>query len=115
MPSFLSRCAPGGGVAATVLSIAVPVLGAQQPAAPPVRSTWLASSRVGVPMPTPGDRPIVDAWVNGRGPFHLGVETGSPAALILFTAAADSAAVRADGPIPRSGTADSVRIGGLML
>jgi hypothetical protein len=36
-------------------------------------------------MVTPGDRPIVEAWIDGRGPFHLDVETGNPIALTLFT------------------------------
>jgi len=67
-------------------------------------------------MVTPGDRPIVQAWINGRGPFRLGVETGNAWAVTLFTDAlarlGDTAPDTNSGTLPR---VDSVRIGGLTL
>jgi hypothetical protein len=66
-------------------------------------------------MATPGDRPIVNAFINGRGPFKLGVETGNPSALTLYTDAV--ARLGPSAPDTSRGTprVDSIRIGGLTL
>src|SRR5579862_1610173 len=85
------------------------------PGRPPTAVTMPASG-VDVPMPTPGDRPIVDAWIDGRGPFHLGVETGNPMAVTLFVDALARLGASAPDTAAKSlQQLDSVRIGGMTL
>jgi hypothetical protein len=72
-----------------VLLVALSALASAQSPGPrrgrPPGRVELADSATEVSLATPGDRPIVDVWINGRGPFKLGVETGNPSALTLYT------------------------------
>jgi hypothetical protein len=106
------------GAALCTCALATPI-GAQQVAPRPGRppgKVELAPGGATVPMATPGDRPIVEAWINGRGPFKLGVETGNAWAVTLFTDAlprlGSTAPDTSNGAMPH---VDSVRVGGLTL
>jgi hypothetical protein len=79
------------------------------------RAARLGSPVVIVPLSTPGNRPIVTAWINGRGPFMLGIETGSPAALLLFTHAVQALGLPTRPNFRQPQVIDSVRIGGLLM
>jgi hypothetical protein len=103
-----------------VLLVALSALASAQSPGPrrgrPPGRVELADSATEVSLATPGDRPIVDVWINGRGPFKLGVETGNPSALTLYTDAlwrlGTSAPDTSNNAIPH---VDSVRAGGLTL
>jgi hypothetical protein len=79
------------------------------------RMTRLAEPVVIVPLLTPGNRPIVTAMINGRGPFKLGIETGSAAPLLLFTKTMRALQLPDGTDMNRARTIDSVRIGGLLM
>lgn len=79
------------------------------------RAVRLESPVVVVPLSTPGNRPIVTVSINGRGPFLLGIETGSPAALLLFTHTLRALGLPAEPNMKRPQFIDSVRIGGLLM
>jgi PDZ domain len=79
------------------------------------RATRLAEPVVIVPLLTPGNRPIVLATINGRGPFKLGIETGSPAPLLLFTHTMRALELPDGVDMNRARSIDSVRIGGLLM
>jgi hypothetical protein len=78
-------------------------------------ATRLESAVVIVPLSTPGNRPIVTASINGRGPFQLGIETGSPAALLLFTHTVRALGLPARPNLSHPQVIDSLRIGGLLM
>ncbi|MEO7454908.1 MAG: PDZ domain-containing protein [Gemmatimonadaceae bacterium] len=114
---------------AALLSAAAPAAVeavAQTPQRPPAPSAGAAPRLVGsvrlgqptvrVPVTLNDGRPVVTAYVNGQGPFRLGIETGSPAAVILYA----EAATRVRMFVPDSAQAwrhraDSVTVGGLWL
>jgi hypothetical protein len=79
------------------------------------RAVRLESPVVIVPLNTPGNRPIVTALINGHGPFLLGIETGSPAALLLFSHTLRALRLPPEPNLRRPQVIDSVRIGGLIM
>jgi hypothetical protein len=72
-------------IVVAILSVLRPAAGlhatAQQPGTGPEPSVSLADS-TSVPMETPDGRAIVTVTLNGRGPYRLAVETGSPDVLL---------------------------------
>jgi membrane-associated protease RseP (regulator of RpoE activity) len=103
---------------AIVVSALTPILSHAQAPVPPRTpdGTRLDTRVVTVPMSTPGDRPIIEATINGIGPIRLGVETGAPFALQIFPEVAEKLELTvADTAQPWRRAAQTVDIGGLHL
>ncbi|HEX6976223.1 MAG TPA: aspartyl protease family protein [Vicinamibacterales bacterium] len=91
---------------------------AQQPStpdSPPPQRIDLAGT-VEVPIALEGNLPIVDATVNGQGPFRFGIETGAGVVVISPELAAKLALKRTGGPdnIPEYHV-DRLDIGGVVF
>jgi hypothetical protein len=131
-PTQRSRAANAALLVALSLSLPFPVIAQRRPQSASLatranmrpdllgrrdapRAARLESPIVVVPLSTPGNRPIITASINGRGPFLLGIETGTPAALLLFTHTARALGLPARVNMSRPQLIDSVLIGGLSL
>jgi len=75
--------------------------------------TKLDTPVVTVPLSTPGDRPTIEATINGIGPLRLGIETGAPFAVQVFPEVVEKLGLTvADTAQPWRRAAKTVDIGG---
>jgi hypothetical protein len=96
------------GVAPVLLMNLVACSSEQSPKSSPTDRVVLADSTA-VPLELDGaSRPVIQVMLNGRGPYRLGVETGSPVTR-LTSGVLDSLGLR------RSARLDSLRIGDAVI
>jgi hypothetical protein len=83
------------------------------PAAPPA-AVDLPAGGATVPLLAPARRPVVEATVNGRGPYRFIVETGAPFSAISPRVAAEAGLVPADTVDPAV-TVEAIAVGAARL